>query len=207
MENKLQLLSAAERQLGNFQAYLYDCDGTLADSMLPHKEAWVEEIQAHAPEIDAKTIHTLIDELAGMPGFKTVEVINERFKTSMDPHALAASKEQLFFDRYIHRVTAIDFVVDHLKAQAVAGNRIAVVSGGRKKVVTQILKTLEFFHLVESLICAEDVQHGKPHPEPFLMAASQLGVAPEKCLVLEDAEMGVRSAKAANMKWIRIDHI
>ena len=203
----LNLLNAAESKLGQFDAYLYDCDGTLADSMMPHKEAWVEQIHRYADDIDAETIHALIDELAGMPGFKTVEIINQRFKKSLDGHQMAIDKEQLFFEKYINRVTPIQFVVDHLIARSNEGKKIAVVSGGRKKVVSHILKTLKIDHLVSSLICAEDVKHGKPDPEPFLMAAEQLGVSPSKCLVLEDAEMGVRSAIAGNMKWIRIDQL
>lgn len=203
----LAKLQGAEAKLGQFEAYLYDCDGTLADSMGPHKLAWVEEIHKYAADIPAETIFTLIDELAGMPGFKTVEVINQRFNKTMDAHQMAIDKEKLFFDQYIGRVTPIQFVVDHLIANAAAGKKIAVVSGGRKKVVLHILQTLKIDHLVGSLVCAEDVKHGKPHPEPFLMAAEALGISPAKCLVLEDAEMGVRSAVAAGMHYIRIDQL
>jgi HAD superfamily hydrolase (TIGR01509 family) len=207
MHNRFHALLEAERKLGDFQAFLYDCDGTLADSMMPHKEAWVEEIHKHEPDISAETIHALIDELAGMPGTQTIHVLNERFGKKLDAETLAQSKEKSFFEKYIHRVTPIEFVVAHLKAHAKAGKRIAVVSGGRTRVVKTILETLQISSLVEVVICAEDVKYGKPHAEPFLMAAEKLGVDPSRCLVLEDAELGVQSAKAAGMKWIRIDQL
>jgi HAD superfamily hydrolase (TIGR01509 family) len=207
MSKLLDQLNAAERKLGEFQAYLYDCDGTLADSMMPHKEAWVEEIQRHAPEISSPVIHALIDELAGMPGTKTVDVINQRYSKNLDSEALSNAKESLFFSDYIHRVTPIDFVVEHLKARAARGAKIGVVSGGRTKVVNHLLKVIQVADLVEVVICAEDVKFGKPHPEPFLMAAERLGVSAVQCLVLEDANMGIQSATAAGMKSIRIDQL
>ena len=104
----------------------------------------------------------------------------------------------------MHLAQPIQEVVDHLKKMASLGKRIAVVSGGRTKVVNETLEILGVRDLVHVVICAEDVKIGKPHPEPFLMAAEKLGVAPAQCLVFEDAEFGIQSAKAAGMDWIRV---
>ena len=54
------------------------------------------------------------------------------------------------------------------------------------------------------VVTADDVVHGKPAPDMFLLAAKRMGVAPEKCLVFEDAEPGMRAAEAAGMKWVRV---
>ena len=186
-----------------YQAFLYDCDGTLADTMGPHTEAWVEEVARHGVKIEA----SLIYELAGMPATKTVIEINRRFGSSLDPEAVAKSKEKLFLENYMGSIAPIIEVVDHLRQNAIrAGGhaRIAVVSGGRTAVVSKTLKILGIDDLVEVVICAEDVQHGKPHPEPFLMAAERLGIAPKDCLVFEDGELGIQSAIAAGMDWVRI---
>jgi len=206
-QTRFEALQAAERKLGEFQAFLYDCDGTLVDSMLPHKEAWAHEIQKHAPQITTETIFALIDELAGMPGTKTIEVLNARYEIHLDPQELSHAKEKNFFENYLDRVTAIPHVVEDLKAHAAKGAKIGVVSGGRKRVVSRMLETVGIASLVNVIICAEDVKVGKPHPESFLMAAQKLDVPPSACLVLEDAQLGVEAAIAAGMKWIRIDQV
>jgi HAD superfamily hydrolase (TIGR01509 family) len=85
--------------------------------------------------------------------------------------------------------------------------RIAVVSGGSRTTISKTLRLLGISKLVEVLVCAGETPHGKPHPDPFLYAAEQFGVEPSKCLVFEDGDPGVRAAKAAGMRWIRIDHV
>jgi len=206
-QSRFEALQGAERKLGQFQAFLYDCDGTLVDSMLPHKEAWAHEIQKHAPEITTETIYALIDELAGMPGTKTIEVLNARYRIHLDPQELSRAKEKNFFENYLDRVTPIPHVIEDLKAHAAKGAKIGVVSGGRQRVVSRMLEIVGVESLVDVVICAEDVKVGKPHPEPFLMAAQKLGVPPSECLVLEDAQLGVEAAIAAGMKWVRIDQV
>ncbi len=183
----------------DYSAFLYDCDGTLADTMAPHAQAWVEELARHGLTIEA----ALIYELAGMPAIKTVIELNRRFGTTLDPESIAASKEQRFLNEYMTKIEPIHAVVDHLKA-SFGKAKIAVVSGGRTKVVNRTLSLLGIADMVEVVICAEDVKHGKPHPEPFLMAAERLGVAPETCLVFEDGELGIQSAIAAGMDFVRV---
>ncbi len=185
---------------GSFSAYLYDCDGTLADTMGPHIEAWVAECQSRGVNLDGN----LITELAGMPAVPTVLEINRRYGSNLDPQEIAQAKENRFFDHYLNRVKPIVAIVENLKNAAKTGKRIAVVSGGRRRVVKETLKILGIADLVEVVICAEDVKNGKPHPEPFLMAAEQLGVKPSECLVFEDADLGIESAERAGMKWARV---
>jgi beta-phosphoglucomutase family hydrolase len=185
---------------GEFEAFLYDCDGTLADTMAAHIEAWVRELDSKGVRISGDLIY----ELAGMPATKTVEIINERYQVNLDPEGIAKAKEERFFDHYMGQIEGITEVCEHLKAMAKIGKKIAVVSGGRTRVVTKTLQILGLDHLVEVVICAEDVKHGKPHPEPFLMAAERLGVSPESCLVFEDADLGIQSAMAAGMQTVRV---
>jgi len=97
-------------------------------------------------------------------------------------------------------------VVDHLKASA-GKYRIAVVSGGSRKMIEKTLAVLEIDHLVEVLVCAGETPHGKPFADPFLRAAELLQVPPSACLVFEDGDAGVAAAEAAGMQWVRIDKI
>ena len=183
-----------------FKAHLYDCDGTLADTMAPHVEAWVEELKSHGVMIEGKLIY----ELAGMPATTTVEVINERFGSKLDPKQIAQLKEDRFHREYLNRIKPIPEVVALLKKSYAEGIKIGVVSGGRKRIVEETLKILGIREMVAVVICAEDVNRGKPDPEPFLIAAERLNVDPSDCLVFEDADLGIQSAENAKMKWVRV---
>ncbi len=185
----------------DFEAYLYDCDGTLADTMEAHIEAWVQELMERGLQIDGSLIH----ELAGMPAVQTVEVMNTRFKVSLDPEEVAQAKEERFYQGYLHRIRPIPAVCEDLIRRAKEGKRIAVVSGGRTRIVKKTLEILNLAPWVQVVICAEDVKQGKPHPEPFLLAAKGLGVKPEDCLVFEDADFGFRSASAAGMLYVKVE--
>ncbi|WP_347159083.1 HAD family hydrolase [Pontibacter chitinilyticus] len=185
---------------GHFAAFLYDCDGTLADNMQAHKDTYVEVAAKEGIIIDP----AIIDELAGWPIPEVVTEINKRYNSHFDPLAFEAQKANLFYTRYIEQVKPVAFVVEHLKASA--GNfRIAVVSGGARKNIQKTLEVLGIASLVEVLVCAGETPRGKPHPDPFLLAAEELGVAPAACLVFEDGAPGVAAAEAAGMHWVRID--
>ena len=194
---KLTLLTA-----GDFQAFLYDCDGTLADNMGAHKKTYVHIAAQDGVLIDA----ALVDELAGWPVEKVVEEINKRYNSTFDPVEFAHKREKLFLEDYIDQTQPVDYVVNHLKAHA-GKVKIGVVSGSQRSAVERTLGVLGILNLVEVIVCAGETPHGKPYPDPFLAAAAKLGVAPEHCLVFEDGEPGTRAAEAAGMKWIRIDKI
>jgi HAD superfamily hydrolase (TIGR01509 family) len=199
-ENKYLKLAALSA--GDYEAFLYDCDGTLADNMPAHTATYV----AVAGEHDVVFDPALIDELAGWPIANVVEEINVRYGSSLVPEDFKARKAELYAAEYIDKIQPITYVVDHLKANA-EKKRIAVVSGGDRHAIERTLQILGIYELVEVLICAGDTSKGKPFPDPFLKAAQLLGVDPAKCLVFEDGLPGVEAAKAAGMGWIRIDQL
>ncbi len=80
---------------------------------------------------------------------------------------------------------------------------LSVASGGPRPVVVRTLELMGIAGLFPVVVTPEDVTHGKPAPDMFLLAAQRMGVAPERCLVFEDAEPGVQAAVAAGMKWVR----
>ena len=202
----MDTISAKLERLTNlsagFKAFLYDCDGTLADNMEAHKETYIKVAADKGLVMDGD----IIDELAGWPVLQVIEEINKRYNAAIDPHEFKALKYKLFLDHYIDRTLPVGHVVDHLKAHA-GKVRIGVVSGSGREAVTRTLRVLEIDHLIEAMVCAGETPQGKPHPDPFLAAAAQLGVAPGDCLVFEDGEAGVMAAEAAGMKWVRIDKL
>lgn len=185
---------------GDYEAFLYDCDGTLADNMPAHTETYVAVAKQYQVEMDP----AIINELAGWPIANVVEELNLRYNAAMDPVEFKSRKAQLYADEYISKVLPIDYVVEHLKANA-GKVRIAVVSGGDRIPVQRTLETIGVSEYVEALVCAGDTPNGKPFADPFLKAAALLGVDPAKCLVFEDGIPGVLAAEAAGMHWVRID--
>lgn len=199
-KSKYEVLSKLAE--GDYKALLYDCDGTLADNMEAHKDSYVKVASDQGVTIDRE----IIDEFAGLPIPKVVVEINKRYSTNFDPDEFEATKSALFYNEFIPRIKPIDFVVDHLKANA-GKLKIGVVSGGSQKMIEKTLQVLGIRDLVEVLVCAGDTPRGKPYPDPFLLAAEKLAVEPKDCLVFEDGSAGVQAAEAAGMKWIRIDKI
>jgi len=199
-ENKYDSLT--KLSAGDFQAFLYDCDGTLADTMPGHTKAYIRVAADKGVVIDG----ALIYELAGYPVPNVVDEINKRYNSTLDPVAFAKQREEVFFEEYIDETQPIDYVVNHLKAH-VGKVKIAVVSGSNRQAVQKTLELLGIADIPEVLVCAGETERGKPWPDPFLAAAEQLGVAPEHCLVFEDGEAGTKAAEAAGMRWIRIDKV
>jgi len=184
-----------------FDAYLFDCDGTLVDSMPLHYEGWLHAIR----EQGAKFIlpEDMYYEQAGIETSKLVDLLNERFGGNLDTTTIASIKQDYVFHHAytLRELTPVADFARHIHAT----HPVAVVTGGRKDMVRKSLKAASLNHLFELIVNFEDVEHGKPAPDMFLFAAEQLGVQPARCLVFEDGELGIQGAKAAGMKTVYVD--
>lgn len=197
-----KLRKLTEKSQGDYLAFLYDCDGTLAHNMHLHKEAYVKVAARYGVDLDL----ALIDETAGWPTVKVVDEINKRYGSAIDPVTFAKEKTSVFVNELIAETQPVDFVVDHLKNHA-GKIHIGVVTGGSRSTVTKTLSILGLTEFIEVMVCAGETEKGKPYDDPFLKAAELLNVDPKKCLVFEDGDPGVQAAEAAGMDWIRIDQI
>jgi HAD superfamily hydrolase (TIGR01509 family) len=187
---------------GDFKAFLYDCDGTLADTMPMHKQSYVRLAAQEGVFIE----DAIIDEFAGLPVNDVVEQINKRYNAGLNPVSFAEDREQLFLNEYLPKTQPVTYVVNHLKAHA-GKVKIGVVSGSKRGAVEKTLQILGIAHIPQVLVCAGETPRGKPFPDPFLAAAEKLGVLPQECLVFEDADAGTKAAEAAGMRWVRIDKV
>ncbi|AXC15269.1 Beta-phosphoglucomutase [Acidisarcina polymorpha] len=183
---------------GPFKAYLFDCDGTIVDSMPLHYLAWKRIFAEHGCEFSERTHYSL----GGMPTEEIVAMLNTQQGLDMSPSAVALQKEDYYYE-IIHQLEAVPEVIEHIDA-SYGKIPFAVVSGGTRDSVTRSLNTLGILDRFETLVCAEDYQNSKPHPEPYLTAAKRLGIAPEDCLVFEDTEIGIQAATAAGMASVKI---
>jgi len=183
---------------GPFEAYLFDCDGTIADSMPLHYVAWKKALG----EWNCKFEEELFYEWGGMPIAEIIAMLNKRDGLNMPVEMVAHLKENLYFE-LLPQLKAVPEVLEHIENQH---GRIpfAVVSGSTRDSVTASLSTLNLLDRFDALVCAGDYQKGKPDPEAFLLAATKLGVTPQTCLVFEDTEMGIQAARAAGMAWVKV---
>jgi len=183
---------------GDFAAYIFDCDGTLGDTMPLHYTAWCAALK----EQDCDFPEALFYELGGVPTERIVEILNERHGSHMPVKETARYKEELYI-KGIEQISPIEPVVNIVK-EVYGKLPMAVASGGHSQIVTRTLSCLGILDKFDVLVCAEDYRQGKPHPDPFLTAAARLGVVPEKCLVFEDTNTGIEAARAAGMQWVLV---
>lgn len=183
---------------GEFRAYLFDCDGTIADSMPLHYKAWKKALAEYGCTYDEDLFYAW----GGKPVRKIIADLNAMQSLSMPVDTLAATKES-YYHAQLPELKAIPEVLEHIEAMH---GRIpfAVVSGSRRASVVGSLTALGLLDKFDVLVCAEDYKHGKPAPDCFLMAAAKLAVPPEHCLVFEDTELGIQAATAAGMKSVLV---
>jgi HAD superfamily hydrolase (TIGR01509 family) len=183
---------------GVFKAYLFDCDGTVADSMPLHYQAWKKALGEWNCEFDQKLFY----EWGGMPVAEIISTLNQRDGLKMPVEVVAHRKEKLYFD-LLPELQAVPEVLEHIEA---GHGRIpfGVVSGSTRESVTASLVALNLLDRFATMVCAGDYIKSKPDPEAFLLAAARLGVAPEFCLVFEDTEMGIQAATAAGMASVKV---
>ncbi len=183
---------------GAFRAYLFDCDGTIVDSMPLHYVAWKQSLAEWNCEFAEKLFYAW----GGRPVTEIIAALNAQHGLNMPVDAVAKRKENLYYEQLL-QLQAIPEVLEHIEAQH---GRIpfAVVSGSRRNSVVGSLTALNLLDKFETLVCAEDYKNGKPTPDGFLLAAERLGIAPEDCLVFEDTDMGIEAATAAGMASVRV---
>ena len=183
----------------DFDAYIFDCDGTLADTMGLHYEAWKMALTPHGAELPEDLYYNW----GGRPTREIVESLNDMQGLFMDADAIVHAKEKYYFS-LLPDVQPIMDVVSI--ARSLHGKKpIAVASGGGRKSVRLTLERLALLDLFDTVITSEDYKLGKPAPDPYLEAAHRLGVLPSGCLVFEDTEIGRQSAAAAGMECVMVD--
>ena len=183
---------------GPFLAYLFDCDGTIVDSMPLHYLAWSEILAEWGCVFDEDLFYSM----GGMPVVEIVATLNRQHGLNMPVEAVARRKEELYY-LHLPQLQAVPEVLEHVEA-SYGKIPFAVVSGSTRDSVVKSLEILNILDRFETLVCAGEYRNSKPHPEPFLLAAERLSVAPEHCLVFEDTEMGIQAATAAGMASVKV---
>ena len=181
-----------------FGGYIFDCDGTIADNMPLHYRAWSMAMADFGGEYPEELFYAW----GGRPTSVIVGLLNEKYGLALDVDETVRRKEKYYLS-LIPEVVPVPEVLGIVKS--IHGTvPLSVASGGHRELVEATLDVLGIRDLFQAIVCAEDYKRGKPHPEPFLLAAKLMSVPPEDCVVFEDSPIGIEAAKAANMAWVHV---
>lgn len=185
--------------ISKIKGLIFDLDGTLADTMPLHLEAFNQE----AKKIGLVLTQENHQRYAGMPTLTTVELLAKEQNIDIDAVAFTNEKERIFLEEKLPTVKPIVEVmafVTELKGKY----PVAVGTGGTRDIANQTLQYIGMEAYQSLTITANDVQNHKPAPDTFIEAAKLINIAPENCLVFEDAILGIEAANAGNMQAINI---
>ena len=180
------------------QALIFDCDGTLVDSMPLHMKSWEKAFKFFNVRFD-------YDYLFSLKGMKELEIIksyNKKFGTNLNPEETVNKKHNIYF-KNINSVKPIEPIVK-IATEYFGKFPLAVVSGSVRDIVRKELEVIGIFHLFNTILTANDPFKPKPAPDIFYEAAKRLNVSPENCLVFEDGDPGLEAAVKAGMKMIDV---
>jgi HAD superfamily hydrolase (TIGR01509 family) len=189
-----------------YDGFIFDCDGTLADSMPIHHQAWTKTVERRIGRPPSEITPALFATFGGLPAQGIIEQWNRDFGYGLPIEETMREKADAFL-QLLPEVRPIPEVLAVLKGLG-PGAKIAVASGGLSRVIVPIVEhlglTIGPSGDVHAVVCNDQVPRGKPYPDLFLRAAEMLGVEPRRCLVFEDAESGFRAARAAGMDCLDV---
>jgi beta-phosphoglucomutase family hydrolase len=184
--------------MSELHAIIFDCDGTLADTMPSHYEAWIEVLTRYELEMSEDRFYAL----GGWPTRKVAELLAREAGRTVDIDQLAEEKESLF-EKYVHLVQPIGPVLTVVETHR-GKLPMAVATGAVLPVCRRILHQIGLHESFDTIVSADDVERHKPAPDVFLEAARRLGVAPERCRVYEDTDPGIEAARRAGMEPVDV---
>ena len=186
----------------NFEAYLFDLNGTIIDDMHFHARAW-HHILTHDLKANITYDETVL-QMYGKNQELLVRVFGEGHFTTAEMDELSMEKERRYQEEFKPHLKLIDGLGEFLEKAHDAGIKMAIGSAAIPFNIDFVLDNLNIRKYFPVVVSANDVALSKPNPETFTKGAALLGVADNKCLVFEDAPKGIEAAQNAGMKSICI---
>lgn len=182
----------------HIRGLIFDCDGTLADTMPLHWRAWRTIAARHGFEFGEDRFYAL----GGVPSRDILRMLSVEQGLRFDPLAVAHEKEAEYLP-LIQQVEPIGAIVAIVHANQ--GRRpMAVASGGTRPIITQVLRHLGILDCFQAIVTSEDVQRQKPAPDIFLEAARRIEIPPHACRAYEDTDLGLEAIRAAGMEAVDV---
>ena len=182
----------------SLQGIIFDCDGTLADTMPLHWRAWQAVAARHQFQFPQARFYAL----GGVPSRDILKMLSAEQNLVIDNLAVAREKEAEYLP-LIAQVEPINTVVG-VARENYGRIPLAVASGGTRSIIEQVLGHLGILGLFQAIVTSEDVVNQKPAPDIFLEAARRLGVRPQFCRAYEDTDLGMQAIIAAGMEAVDV---
>lgn len=196
--NATLIMTTNETTTTTIDGLIFDCDGTLADTMPLHWEAWQKVTRRHGVVFTEERFYAL----GGVPSRHILAMLKDEQGLAIDPIAVAKEKEHVYLET-LHHVGPIDRVVDIARAHH-GRVPMAVASGGTQAVITRVLEHLGIRDLFHAVVTSEHVERQKPAPDIFLEAARRIGVPAARCRAFEDTDLGMQAIRSAGMDAIDV---
>jgi beta-phosphoglucomutase family hydrolase len=182
----------------HIKGLIFDCDGTLADTMPLHWHAWQMVTERHGLHFPEDRFYSL----GGVPTRDILKMLAQEQGRSLDHFAVAHEKEEAYLP-LMANIEPIHAVVDIARANH-GKIPMAVASGGTQRIITDVLQRLKIRELFDAVVTSEMVKHQKPAPDIFLEAARLIGVEPKHCRAYEDTDLGLTAIRAAGMEAVDV---
>jgi HAD superfamily hydrolase (TIGR01509 family) len=174
-------------------------DGTIVDNMSFHTASWITFFERRGQDIDADEFFRTT---AGRQGKEIIRAHLGEHLEDAEVHLLNQEKESVYRELYAPHRKTVDGFEDLVTQARLRHVALAVATAAPDANITFTLDGLDLRRYFDHVVGAADVARGKPHPDVFLLAAERCGVAPEHCIVFEDAPLGVEAARRAGMKCV-----
>ncbi|NCB58985.1 MAG: beta-phosphoglucomutase family hydrolase [Gammaproteobacteria bacterium] len=185
-----------------YDAVLFDLDGTISNSLQAHDLAWEHALTQFAIPYTGERM----TQLGGVPIPNTVEILAKEAGMQVDVPAVVSMRDQRFYELLPTTLSPTPLVAG-VVLPFLGEKPMAVGTGCHTEMARRILAGLSLDHYLPVVVGADQVTNPKPAPDTFLLAAEKLGVKPEHCLVFEDADAGIKAAKAAGMAVVDVREI
>ncbi|KJH73626.1 HAD family hydrolase [Aliterella atlantica] len=181
-----------------YNALIFDCDGTLADTLPVHFQTWLASLQAVGADISRNWYY----QYCGTSAQEMLQILKVEFGYQFDLEEVAQARQK-HYQSLLNTVKEVQAVAEIVRNhyQKVP---MAVASGGEKVVLEVTLNNIGLRDYFDVVVSIDDVEKGKPEPDIFLLASQRLGIAPQDCIVYEDSDGGLEAARRAKMRSIDV---
>ncbi len=184
------------------KAILFDHDGTLVDSEFVHFQMWTDILDAYDVRL---TEEDYINDYAGIPSPANAIVMVDKYNLAVTPqdlnHAKSVATEVYLSSQAFPLVQGAKKVIESISQEEV---KLAIVTGAGGDAPAATISANKLEAHFDTVVSGDDVEHSKPAPDCYLLAAQRLGVDPSDCIAIEDTANGVRAAYAANIPCVAI---
>jgi len=186
---------------GKVEAFIFDMDGTMIDSMPWHARSWVEFVARHGLKLDVSDI---LARTTGRTGTECMRELFQRELSDAECQAMVHEKEEIYRAMFSDNFTEVAGFTAFAKAAVARGLKVAVGTAGDRHNIEFAMSRLKMDPLPLAIVGGDEGFTGKPTPAIFLEAARRIGVAPERCIVFEDAPFGIEAARRGGMRAVAV---